>query len=109
MSAGVTATASAAVQDAYAGLRASVRRRLIAGPDGDEALEEHERDPETGGVRLVEALRAVEAGEDAEIARLAQRLLGLTDPGQVGKYQVTVQDSKGVQIGEGNIQTNTFP
>lgn len=108
MTAGVTATTSAAVQDIYTSLRAAVRRRLAGEPEGEEALEEHARDPEAGGERLLIALRAVRAGEDPEIAEAARRLLDLVGPERPATYSVRMHDVKGVQIGDGNVQNNTF-
>jgi hypothetical protein len=53
---GVKDTASAAVGDAYAGLKALVKRRLGGGPDAELVLGRHERAPETWQAPLMAEL-----------------------------------------------------
>ncbi|MGW3958489.1 RIP homotypic interaction motif-containing protein [Amycolatopsis sp. NPDC005003] len=86
--AGAKDTATTAVKDAYAGLKSGVRRLL-----GRDELPD---DPEELAAELTEA----NVGDDAEVLEAARAVLRETEPH--GKYHVTVTDSKGVQIGDGN-------
>lgn len=114
MTAGVTSTASAAVQDAYAGLRDAVRRLLSRNStDDDDVLAL--LDPDTASSteaqeRLAVALNSAGAPEDQDIVSLARRVLALTDePGApTGKYVVDLHEAKGTQVGDGNTQTIHF-
>ena len=108
--AGAGHAASQAVQDAYAGLKGLVRRVLSGRPAGDVALVQHEAKPQQWTGALEAELVDAGAGQDAAVVAAARRLLELVDPGgaRVGKYAVDVRDSQGVQIGDGNVQTNTF-
>ena len=108
--AGMKDVASSAVKDAYGGLRDLARRRLAGRRAGEAALDEHEQDPVTWEAPLRTQLTAAGAGGDLELVAAAQLLLGLLDAAgsQAGKYQVTVSESQGVQIGDGSIQHNTF-
>jgi len=103
--AGVSGTASTAVQDAYQALIAAVRRRI---GDHDRAptpiLEAYAHDPVAHYGRLAELL----ADPDPELAATATRLFQLTHPRPASKYAVAVVDSRGVQVGDGNQQTNMF-
>jgi hypothetical protein len=90
--AGAKDTATAAVKDAYAGLKSGVRRLIGHLPD----------DPE----ELAAELAAANVGDDAEVLEAARAVLREADPD--GKYHVTVTDSKGVQIGDGNTMNLDF-
>jgi hypothetical protein len=92
--AGAKDTATAAVKDAYAGLKSGVRRLV-----GREELPD---DPS----ELAAELASANVGEDAEVLEAARAVLRETDPD--GKYHVTVTDSKGVQIGDGNTMNLNF-
>ncbi|RSM49527.1 hypothetical protein DMA12_03625 [Amycolatopsis balhimycina DSM 5908] len=96
--AGAKDTATAAVKDAYAGLKSGVRRLL----DREELAD----DPG----ELAAELAAVNVGDDAEVLEAARAVLREADPDgtRAGKYNVTVTDSKGVQIGDGNTMNLTF-
>ena len=102
--------ASAAVKDAYARLRAAVRKRLAGRPDGELVLARHEAAPQTWQAPLTAELSASAAGEDAGLTAAAQALMELLDAAgsQAGKYAVVVSGSQGVQVGDRNTQTNTF-
>lgn len=71
---GFTETASKAVQDAYAGLKALLRRRFAGRPEAETALEQHEKKPEVWEAPLAEALRETGADEDDEILKAATQL-----------------------------------
>jgi hypothetical protein len=102
--------ASAAVKEAYARLKALVKRRFAARPKGELVLAEHEAAPQTWEAPLVAELSAAGADGDADLVAAAQALMKLIDGAgsRSGKYVVAVQDSQGVQIGDHNTQTNTF-
>ena len=101
---------SAAVKDAYGRLRSAVRKRLAGRPDGDLVLARHEGAPQTWQAPLAAELSQARAGEDADLTAAAQALMELLDASgsQEGKYRVMVSDSQGVQVGDGNTQTNSF-
>jgi hypothetical protein len=107
---GVKDTASTAVLDAYNGLKALVRRRLAGRPDGEVALKRYGTAPTTWHDPLAEELAAANAAGDAQLVAAAKALLRLVDAAgdQAGKYNVTVTDSQGVQMGDHNVQNNTF-
>ncbi|MEV5894418.1 hypothetical protein [Nonomuraea fuscirosea] len=108
-SAGVTASASTAVQDAYAGLRDAVRRRLAGDQDALAELDQDAQDRPDGPERLTAALEAAGADRDPEIVQAARELLALVQAPHAGpRPTVVLHEAKGVQIGDGNTQTNTF-
>jgi hypothetical protein len=108
--AGAQNTASDAVKDAYTGLKDVVRRRLSGRESGPAALARHEADPEQQSAALEAELVEVKAGDDAAVVAAAQRVMALLDPtgAQAGKYTVDLRGVQGVQIGDQNVQTNTF-
>ncbi|MFC7280015.1 hypothetical protein ACFQS1_39165 [Paractinoplanes rhizophilus] len=109
--AGMKDTASAAVKDAYAGLKALLKARLGGhGDDVVEALDADETAPGVWQTHLGEALTESGAATDEQVVAAAQRLLRLTDPAgsAAGKYQVDLREAKGVQVGDHNTQHNTF-
>ena len=107
---GLKATASAGVQDAYAGLKALVNKRFAGHPKGELVLAEHEAAPETWEKPLAAELAAAGADRDGELVAAAQALMRLIDEAgsQAGKYAVSVRDSQGVQVGDRNTQINRF-
>jgi hypothetical protein len=110
--AGVKDTASAAVKDTYARLQSGVRRLLRRNGAGEDVsvLEAYAAAPDEHRDDLVAALTAAGAGEDAELVAAAQAVLAVVDPpgSEAGKYNVRVQDSQGVQIGDGNTMKLKF-
>jgi hypothetical protein len=107
---GVKDTASAAVTDAYQGLKALVRRKLAGRKDGELVLARHEQNPQMWGTPLAGELTAASADEDADLVAAAQQLMQLVDAAgaAASKYQVVVHGSQGVQVGDHNTQHNTF-
>ena len=93
---------------AYAKLHDLVRRRFRGNASAEMVLSEHQADPETYAAPLAKKL--TEAGVDAELVAAARALLELVDQAgaKSGKYNVTIKDSKGVQVGDGNFQVNRF-
>jgi len=108
--AGMKDTASAAVQDAYAGLKALVSRRFAGRPEGEIVLARHEKAPQMWQAPLAAELAAVEANRDNELVAAAQALLQLVDAEgfRSGKYNVDVRGGQGVQVGDHNVQRNLF-
>ncbi|WP_255621334.1 RIP homotypic interaction motif-containing protein [Pseudonocardia sp. DSM 110487] len=109
--AGAQNTATDAVKDAYTGLKELVRGRLASRESGRAALARHETDPQQEVAALEAELVEVKAGEDAGVVTAAQRLMALVDAAgtRAGKYAVDVRGAQGVQVGDHNVQTNTFP
>jgi hypothetical protein len=103
---GVQDTASAMVRDAYASLKALVRRRLGGDPGTEMVLARHEQAPETWQAPLKAELARTGADEDGDLIAAAKALLDLV--GQAGKYTVDVRGAQGVQIGDHNRQDNVF-
>ncbi len=108
--AGAQGTATDVVKDAYAGLKALVRRRLAGRVSGEVAVEQHERQPEAWRGAVEAELVDVDAGGDVAVVEAAQRLMALLDAegSRAGRYQVDARGAQGVQIGDHGTQTNTF-
>jgi len=108
--AGAQNTATEAVKDAYAGLKALVARRLGGRTSGEVALERHEERPGRWGPVLEAELVDAGAGADGVVVEAAQRLMALLDSAgsQQGKYLVDARGAQGLQVGDRNTQTNTF-
>lgn len=107
-SAGVSNVGSAAVTDAYQGLKGLVLSRFRNSGTADAELSalvvgaastQHQRDA------LADAL--AEVGVDDPTLRAAQRLLALLESRQ-GKYVVNASHAKGVMIGDKGVQNNSF-
>lgn len=107
---GLADTATGAVKDAYAGLRDLVWRRVAGRRVAQTALEEHETAPQVWQAPLSAELVAVGADTDVQIITAAQRVMALVDEAgsASGKYLVDLSGAQGVQVGDHNIQTNTF-
>jgi len=102
LAAGVSQTASEAVEDAYAGLKALIRRRFGGDRGAEAALDHLEQQPEADNSELARHLRVVGADRDGELALTAQALLRLVDPAgsQAGKYDVRITGGKGIVVGD---------
>jgi hypothetical protein len=107
---GVSDTASAAVKDAYAGLKAKVRGWFGGSASREVVLAEHEKSPETWQTPLTAALTESGAANDPAVIEAAQQLMALLDAAgtQSGKYRVDLRGVQGVQVGDHNTQRNTF-
>jgi len=107
---GVQGTASAMVTDAYAGLKALVKKRLGGGPGAELVLARHEQAPETWQAPLMTELAGTGADRDRDLIAAAEALLDLVSEakGEAGKYAVDTRGAQGVQIGDGNRQDNVF-
>jgi hypothetical protein len=107
---GLKDAASSAVMDAYNGLKALARRKLASRPKAELVLAEHEQAPTVWDKPLAAELTAAGAANDQDLVAAAQAVMALVDAAgsAAGKYQVVVQGSQGVQVGDHNIQHNTF-
>ena len=108
--AGAENTATEAIKDAYAGLKALVQRRLAGRPAGEVALEQHAAKPQQWDKALEAELVEADAGSDTSVVEAAQQLMALVDGAgsQSGKYLVDLRAAQGVQVGDRNTQHNTF-
>ncbi|WP_435206897.1 hypothetical protein [Micromonospora sp. bgisy143] len=109
-STGVADATSATVRDAAESFRALVRRRLSG--DGQQALRSLDAEGDESGVwqvRLADDLTRAGVDRDEQILRLARDLLAQARAGartEIG--HVDLRGAKGVQVGDSNIQYNTF-
>jgi hypothetical protein len=118
LAAGASAGAIEALKDdvrdaakrAYAKLRELAKKRVAGRPDGELALERHERAPQRWESVLAGELTEAGAASDADLVAAANALMELMDGdgARGGKYNVTIRNSQGVQVGDRNIQVNTF-
>jgi hypothetical protein len=93
--AGVTNTATIAVQDAYSGLKRLLGRWLTDRQQAVEALQAEETEPGVWQTRIGDDLAASGAADDAEVLAAARQLLGLVDPDAVRRIDVTVHTNYG--------------
>jgi hypothetical protein len=107
---GAQDTVSAMVKDAYAGLKALVKRRLGGRPGAELVLARHEQAPETWQAPLMTELAETGADGDRDLIAAAQALLDLVGgaEGRTEKYTVDVRGAQGVQMGDHNRQDNVF-
>ena len=99
-----------AVKASHAKLTRLARKRLIGQPDGEVALEQHGTAPQKWELTLADELTKAAAASDSGLIAAAKALMELADQAdtRIGKYNVTVKNSEGVLIGDGNIQVNSF-
>ena len=107
---GATESASSAVKEACAGLRALVKRRFAGRPAAELVLTKHENAPETWQAPLAAELGEADAGQDPDLVAAAQALMSLVDKAgaRAGKYTIDVRGAYGVQVGDHNKQDNVF-
>jgi len=107
---GLTESASSAVKDAYASLKALVRKRLAGRPDAELVLARHETAPQTWQAPLAAVLGEAGAEQDADLVAAAEALMRLVDKAgaRAGKYSVDARGAYGVQVGDHTRQDNVF-
>ncbi|MEY9906685.1 NAD(P)-dependent dehydrogenase (short-subunit alcohol dehydrogenase family) [Catenulispora sp. MAP12-49] len=107
--AGLGGTASAAVTDGYGALKHVLARRL-AGRHAALAQLEAIEDGSAGGTDALIRELVVAGAVDEQLLADARHLLALADPEGAGsgKFQLHLRDGQGMQVGDGNTQTNTF-
>lgn len=116
LAAGVTGGALDALQGdvaekakaAYAKVHHLVQRRLKDQPHGKLALAQYPAEPQAWEGLLRSELTKAGAADDTDLLAAAKALMKLMDPpgARSAKYDVTVKDSTGVMVGDGNIQFN---
>ena len=102
--------AKSAVKIAYARVRELAKKRLADPGNGEYLVNKHAEDPETWGKPLAKELEQAGAARDPGLVTAAQELMRLLDARgfREGRYVVSVQESQGVQIGDGGTQVNYF-
>jgi hypothetical protein len=102
--------AKGAANAAYVKLRGLVKQRFHGNARAEVILAEHEADPRAYAVPLTKKLAESAAGDDAEIVAAARELMGLVDRAgaRSGKYNVLIDHSQGVQVGDYGHMNNTF-
>jgi hypothetical protein len=95
---------------AYARLHGLVKRRVSGRPHGELALAEYDSAPQKWEGLLTAELTEAGAAQDADLVAAAKALMDIIDQAgaKSGKYNVTIKDSKGFQVGDGNVQVNNF-
>jgi hypothetical protein len=104
-------TASQAIKDGYAGLKAIIQKRFAAKQEAEVILQQHENDPDTWKKPLAKSLEESGATQDPRIIEVAQQLLQLVHPEQhaQGKFNVQVTGPvQGQQVGDYGTQSNVF-
>jgi hypothetical protein len=103
-------SAKAGVKAAYAKLRGLAKKRVAGDQGAETALAEIEADPDNWQAPLKAKLTKLDAGSDTELVTAAKEFMDLFDEAgaKAGKYNVTIKNAKGVQIGDGNFQVNRF-
>jgi hypothetical protein len=98
------------VKAAYRKLHGLVKKRVSGRPHGELALAEYESAPQKWEGLLTAELTEAGAARDDDLVAAAKTLLELVDQSgaKSGKYNVTIKDSHGVQVGDGNFQVNKF-
>lgn len=107
---GVSDDVRESVKAAYKRLQQLVRRCFRGNDSAEVILYEHEADPKTYEAPLAKKLAETGAHEDPDLVATARALMELVDQegAKSGKYHVIINDSKGVQVGDGNVQINRF-
>lgn len=102
--------AKGAAKAAYAKLRQLLTKKVAGNQVAEVALAQYDTNPKVWEPPLADSLKQVGAGNDAELVAVAQQLMDLVDKAgsRAGKYNVTIHGGQGIQVGDGNTQTNTF-
>src|SRR6266566_1086791 len=106
LTAGATATAqdtaSQAIRDGYAGLKALILKRFAGKQTAETALTEYEKDEKTWKKPLQKALTEVGADRDEAVLQQAQLVLKQVNPeqGSQGKYNINIGEAKGNALGD---------
>jgi hypothetical protein len=74
------------------------------------ALAEYDSAPQKWEGLLTAELTEAGAAQDDDLVGAAKALMEIIDQAgaKSGKYNLTIKDSKGVQVGDGNVQFNNF-
>jgi RIP homotypic interaction motif len=99
-----------AAKAAYRRLHYLVKRCFRGNPSAEVILYEHEADPKTYEAQLAKKLAEAGADNDVDLVAAARALMELVDQegAKSGRYHVVINNSKGVQVGDNNVQVNRF-
>lgn len=111
--AGARDTATAAVKDAYAALRAAVLKRFSGRVDAQSAFEAQEASRQAGeevpaDVQLALRRSLAEVGVDDAVLALARQVLGAAGHVDERRFAVEASTVQGLQQGDHNTQNATF-
>lgn len=108
--AGLTDTTKENAKAAFAKVHELVRRRFHGDASAEVILAEHKNDPVTYEAPLSKKLAEAGAADDSKLVDAATSLLKILDQADANspKFTVTIKDSKGIQVGDGNSQFNKF-
>lgn len=104
--AGGAETAKNLVGDTYVALKGYLSGKLASRREARAVLDAEEVEPGVWRTQLASVLAGTGIGDDTDAVELARKVLAAVDPG--GKYAVDLREAKGVQVGDGNTQTNNF-
>jgi hypothetical protein len=92
----------------YEKLHCLAARRVSGRPHGELALAEYGTAPQKWEGLLAAELTEAGADRDDDLVAAARAFMELADRtgAGAGKYAVTIRNSKGFQVGDGNIQVN---
>jgi len=99
-----------AVKVAYARLRDRVRQHFAGDSAAELVLTEHGAAPQTWDAPLAAKLVETGAADDSGLVDAARALMIMLDEAgaRAGKYDVSINASQGIQVGDHNTQTNIF-
>lgn len=105
---GLSEGAANAVGEAYAGLRELLKRKVAGVEPAEMALADLPGSNEAQRQALEACLRRLDVGADEAILAASTKVLRLRSSLGGGALIVTGNQVLGVQLGEGNVQTNYF-
>jgi hypothetical protein len=112
LTAGLSDTAKAVTKDMYDALKARLMKKAEKNEDAQEAITKVEKQPDSKARQelLKEELGKLSIDNDDELLKLAQSLLdSLKESGdKSGKYNVDIQNSQGIVVGDKSNVTQNF-
>jgi hypothetical protein len=112
LTAGLKETATAVTKDLYEALKARLMKKAEANEDVQDAITKVEKQPDSKARQelLKEELEKLSFENDEELLKLAQSLLDALKASRdkAGKYNVDVQNSQGIVIGDNSNVTQNF-
>jgi primosomal replication protein N len=112
LTAGLTDTAQVVTKDMYDALKARLMKKAAGNEDAQDAIAKVEKQPESKARQelLKEELGKLPLEHDEELLKLAQSLLEALKEsgGKAGKYDVDVQNSQGIVVGDNANVTQNF-
>jgi hypothetical protein len=99
-----------AAKAVYGKLHDLLRRRFRGNASAELILAEYQADPATYEAPLAKKLAEAGAADDADLVAAAKALMDLVDQAgaRAGKYNVKIDNSEGVYVGDSGIQINRF-